>query len=354
MRSSSRALSIVLTLAILVGSLFSLASCTPSMEKYTRTELTLPGTDIDIFGTMATVIGYAESEEKFAEVADLVFERLYEYHRLFDIHNSYEGLVNLHTVNSLDENGDHPILRVDSRIIDMLLYAGDVYEFTEGEVNVCMGSVLSIWHEYREAGRRDPQHAKLPGEEQLAAAAEHTSFSSLYINEQTCEVQLTDPAALLDVGAVAKGYTVELIASELEAMGVSGYTLNVGGNVRTVGTRADGTPWRVGIEDPRPSALSTYAKIVSLTSSSLVTSGSYQRYYYVNGTSYHHIIDKDTLMPASHGYLSVSVTVPSSAEADALSTALFAMPMEEGIALAESRGASVYYILEDGSIYETP
>jgi thiamine biosynthesis lipoprotein len=118
----------------------------------------------------------------------------------------------------------------------------------------------------------------------------------------------------------------------LEEKGVTGYVLNVGGNVRTIGTKGDGTPWTVGIENPDGG---DYLSYLNLSGQSLVTSGSYQRYYYVDGKPYHHIIHPETLMP-SEGFLSVSVVCNDSGLADALSTTLFCLSLEEGKALIEN------------------
>ena len=136
---------------------------------------------------------------------------------------------------------------------------------------------------------------------------------------------------LLDVGAVAKGYATEMIARELKEMGVSGYGLSVGGNVRLIGTKPGGEKWNVGIENPND-AYGGYVENLSVADVSVVTSGSYQRYYVVDGAIYHHIIDKDTLYPSDY-FASVSIITENSALADALSTALFSMPIENGRAL---------------------
>ena len=140
-----------------------------------------------------------------------------------------------------------------------------------------------------------------------------------------------------------------MIARDLENQGVTGYVLNVGGNVRTLGTRGDGEKWVAGIENPIEGTDEPYIAYLGLSGESLITSGSYQRYYTVGNQSYHHIIDPDTLMPAE-GYQAISVICNSSADGDALSTALFCMPIEEGRALINSLdGVEAHWILSDGT-----
>lgn len=301
----------------------------------------------DYFDTVTTVTGYAESQEAFDEIADGILGELGEYHRLFTIYHRFEGLENLCTINEL-VNGAHRTVTVDRRIIDMLLYAKDMYHKTDGHVNIAMGSVLSIWHDYREIGMSDPASAELPPMEKLTAASEHTDINCLVIDEENSTVTLTDPAMKLDVGAIAKGYAVEMVAKRLEEQGITGFVLNVGGNVRTVGPKGNGEKWVVGIENPVDDEEKPYLAYLELAGQTIVTSGSYQRYYLVDGKRYHHIIDPETLMP-SEGFVSVSILTKSSADGDALSTALFCMSFEEGLALIESiPDTEAMWVFQDG------
>ena len=305
----------------------------------------------DFFDTATTITGYADSQEAFDRVAQEIAAQLGEYHRLYDIYLRYEGLNNLCTVNELTD-GVHPTLTVDRRIIDLLLYAKDMYRETEGLTNVAMGSVLKLWHDHRTIGRDDPAKAALPPTDALQEAARHTDIDAVVIDEENSTVTLTDPAMRLDVGAIAKGYAVEQVARWMEQEGYTGYILNVGGNVRTVGGRPDGTGWTVGIENPADTAADYIAKL-ELSGMALVTSGSYQRYYIVDGQKYHHIIHPDTLMPAE-GLLSVSVVCADSGRADALSTALFCMPVEAGMALVEAlEGVEALWVTADNAVHST-
>ncbi len=287
----------------------------------------------DYFDTATTLTGYADSQEAFDRVSKAVMEQLEQYHRLYNIYLRYEGLSNLCTVNELTD-GVHPTVTVDQKIIDLLLYAKEMYALTDGLTNVAMGSVLKLWHDHRTVGADNPAAATLPPMDSLQAAARHVDFDNVVIDEASRTVTLTDPQMRLDVGAIAKGYAVERVARWMEQQGYTGYVLNVGGNVRTVGEKPDGTGWTVGIENPADTAADHIATL-ELSGMALVTSGSYQRYYLVDGKQYHHIIHPDTLMPAE-GLLSVSVVCPHSGMGDALSTALFCMTAEEGLELVES------------------
>ena len=306
----------------------------------------------DYFDTVTTITGYAETEEEFKRITADILAKLGEYHRLFTIYHRFEGMENLCTINELVD-GAHRVVTVDPRIVDMLTYAKEMHEKTGGRMNVAMGSVLSIWHDYRTEGLNEPWNAELPPMDKLTEAAEHTDINDLIIDRENNTVFLADPKMKLDVGAVAKGYAVEMVARSLEEQGITGFVLNVGGNVRTVGTKDGGEPWKAGVSNPEESEETPYVAYLSLAGESLVTSGSYQRYYTVNGKNYHHIIDSETLMPAE-GFLSVSVVCGSSADGDALSTALFCMSVEEGRALVQSMdGVEALWILVDGTQVES-
>lgn len=295
------------------------------------------------FDTVAIITGYETSRQEFDAVAQQILDRLGEYHRLYTVYHRFDGLENLCTVNETVD-GVHRTVKVDRRIIDLLLYAKQMYTQTGGMMNVAMGSVLSLWHDYRIVGQENPSEATLPPTELLQQAAEHIDPDKVVIDEQNCTVTLTDPLMKLDVGAIAKGYATEQIAQWLEQQGKSGYLLNIGGNVRTIGPRADGTPWLIGMENPDTGDYSAYLK---LDGQSIVTSGSYLRYYTVNGKQYHHIIHPDTQMPAQ-GFVSVSVVCRDSGLGDALSTALFCMSLQQGMELVESlSGVEAMWIAED-------
>lgn len=303
----------------------------------------------DYFDTVTSITGYENSKEEFDAVSAEIMSLLEEYHKLFTIYDKYDGLNNLYTVNSLT-NGTHSTVMVDQKIIDMLLFSKDMYQKTNGKVNVAMGSVLSIWHNYREQGINDPSAAALPPMSLLEEAAQHTDIDKLIIDDENNTVFLADDKMSLDVGAIAKGYAVEMVANMLEEKSIVGYVINVGGNVRTVGMKADGEKWKVGIDDPYGSDDDPYYATLEINDMSLVTSGSYQRYYIVNGKNYNHIIDPDTLMP-SDTFISVSVLTESSAIADALSTALFSMSFEEGKALIENiNDAEAMWALSNGEL----
>lgn len=340
MKRKYQALILAIVLVVFVGLLFYQRKGALKIERY-EAQFT------DVFDTVTQIIGYAGSQEEFSRQISELKEQFDYYNQLYDIYNDYEGVNNIKTIN--DNAGKEPVI-VAPEIIDLLKLGKEAYEKTNGEINIVYGSVLCLWHDYREAGVQDPANAKLPPMEELKERAAHTNIDDLIIDEEASTVYLADPKMSLDVGSIGKGYAVQQVAEYAKEHGIEHLLISGGGNICVVGTREDGEAWRVGIQNPDLSSGEEYVQKVQLQDMSIVTSGNYQRYYEVDGKQYCHIIDKDTMMPAEH-VASVSVIMQDSGEADAMSTALFNMEYEKGKAFVESmEGVEAMWIWKDGTI----
>lgn len=323
---------------LLVGLL--LTGCTipgqNTPQRYTATFL-------DVFDTVTTIVGFADSEEIFTQQAQAIHDELLRYHQLFDIYNEYEGIANIKTVN--DAAGGEAV-KVESEIIELLKSCKEYYTLTGGKVNAAMGSVLLLWHEARSDAYDDPANAYLPGQAKLEEAAEHTDFDDVILDEENSTVRIADPSLRLDVGAIAKGWATQRVAEKAPA----GMLISVGGNVCATGPKNGDSPWVVGIQNPDGG---DYLHTVYVETGCVVTSGDYQRTFPVDGKFYHHIIDPDTLYPSKY-FRSVTVVCADSGLADALSTALFVLPLEEGMALAKQCGVEAMWMHTDGKLSYTP
>ena len=333
-----RIIGLILLSSLLLSGCSGVLTGEPELKQYNATFLTL-------FDTVTTIVGKAESEEAFRETAQQVHDELLVYHQLFDIYQEYEGLNNLKTIN--DAAGGDPV-EVDEKIIRLLTDCREYHLLTGGKVNPAMGSVLSLWHEARDHGLNDPANAALPEEHDLLFAADHMDFDAVVIDEAASTVCITDPNVKLDVGAIAKGWAVQRVCESAPG----GLLISVGGNVCATGPKDDtGTPWVVGIQNPDGGE--EYLHTLYLETGSIVTSGDYQRAYMVAGRLYHHIIDPETLYPSEH-WRSVTIVCRDSGLADALSTALFLLPMEEGLALLEGTGAEAMWVNAAGERFYSP
>lgn len=298
---------------------------------------------LDVFDTVTTIVVYDASERHANDTIEQIHQELLAYHQQYDIYHTYDGINNLATVN---ENAGVAPVKVDDKILDMVEYALSMDELTGGRMNIAMGSVLRLWQDYRDAGLENPDTAQLPPMSDLQAANAHATFDNVVIDRAAGTLYIKDPQTQLDVGAIGKGYAGQQIIASLRAEGVSSLLLSIGGNVCSIGTRPDGTRWKVGIQDPYSDG---NLCVVAIDGLNVVTSGTYERFYTVDGKNYHHIIDPSTLMP-SVLYDSVTVISNNSGLADALTTGLFSMPIDEGMALIERLpDTEALWVLSDGT-----
>lgn len=339
MRSIKSLLVMCLALCML---LLPLTGCGKSQSKYTHSYF-------EYFDTYSTLTLYAESEASAEALFDKAEALLTKWHRLLDRHKTYEGVTNLATLN---ERAGSETVPVSPELFAFLSFAKEAFSLTEGQTNAALGSVLALWQTEREAAKNHPDQAKLPETTAITEAMIHTDISALVLQEEPHAVSFADPYLSLDGGALAKGYVAERLRELLLSEGCTDFLINLGGNLLGVGAHPDGTPWRCALENPTEGK-GGFDGTVRLCGMSLVTTGSYHRFYTVAGKDYCHVIDPDTGMPPDR-FLSVSVLCPDSARADALSTALFCMTYEEGLALIRSLpDTEALWILPDGSLRES-
>lgn len=302
------------------------------------------------FDTVSYVYDYSnDSEKEFDDYSSEVFTLLGYYHELFDIYNDYEDVNNIKTIN---DNAGKSAVKVDKELIDFLLYCKNIYQLTDGQTNIMMGSVLKLWHDCRQEASSDPENATIPTIDELNDANLHTSIDNLIIDEEQSTVYIADSLASIDVGAIGKGYATQKAADYLRENGKNGYVLNIGGNISIIGNKPNGDKWVTGITNPFESGGDFPIKI-SISDTSCVTSGVYERYYVVDGVRYHHIIDKETLMPADY-FVSVTVICKDSGLADSLSTALFCCDEQTGREMVDKIGdVGVIWIYSNGKIEYT-
>ncbi len=343
----------LMILLLVAAMFFSMLSCAKQEE--TQFEKYSEGF-FGTFDTLTQVVGYAKSEEEFHSYVEKLRVQLEELHKLYDKYNEYEGINNIKTIN--DNAGIRPV-KVDKRIIDLINFSKEWYAKTGGKTNISMGAVLEIWHDYREAGKADPEGAMLPPMELLLDAAQHTDINKVIVDEANSTVFLEDKDMRLDVGAIAKGYATELAVKVLKEDGFTSGIISPGGNIRVLDKPLDGVRerWGVGIQNPDAAIVSddqsNLLDTIFINNSAVVSSGDYQRYYIVDGKVIHHLIDPQTLMPGEH-YKAVTVLAKDSGIADFLSTTAFLLPYEESKALIESLdGIEAVWVMPDGSIKAT-
>ena len=290
------------------------------------------------FDTFCTLTAYTESEDEFNKYYNIMVDKYTYYHQLFDIYHNYENINNLKTIN---DNAGIKAIEVDKEIIELLKLAKQITELSEGFFDITNGSLLRLWHEYRDAGKlsnNNDSYGLIPSNDELQNANKHKGFEHVIIDDVDNTVYIDDVNISLDVGAIAKGYATQKIAETLINEGMMYGSVNGGGNQRIIGSKPNGNGYKVGIQNPRVSSVNNdgiIAVIPNVINQSVVTSGDYQNYYIgENNIKLSHIIDYRTLMPANY-FCSVTIIEEDSGLADALSTTIFTLSYEEGLKFIE-------------------
>ncbi|MCR5485578.1 MAG: FAD:protein FMN transferase [Clostridiales bacterium] len=245
-------------------------------------------------------------------------------------------------VYKLNSSGGKPV-KADDDLLTPLKVSLDVSEKSGGALDVTVFPVVKAW------GFISKEYT-VPTDNKLASLLKNVDWSSVKISEDSVSVPEN---AEIDLGAVAKGYASERAAETLISKGVKSAVISLGGNVRTVGTKPDGSKWNVAVVDPTEPGTKTVGTL-KLGETSVVTSGGYQRYFEKNGKRYHHIIDPKTGRPAESGLISVTVVCDDGTYADALSTALFVLGLDKAMEYyREYGGFEAVFITDDKKITVT-
>lgn len=234
-------------------------------------------------------------------------------------------------------------------------YALSVHEETGGAYDPAAGALVNLWG-FGPTGRYDQAGFYAPAREAVAAVIAQRQGQRPWLDREGR--RLYQPGgAILDLSSVAKGYAVDCLAQRLEALGVRHYLVEIGGELRGAGVKADGQPWWVeleGVPDSAGAGAGAGAKVaqsvVALHGLAVATSGDYRRYFHHARQRASHTLDPRTGYPIDNGAASVTVLAPTCMAADALSTALTVMGPETGLPFAEQRGLAARFLLrtDDG------
>ena len=239
----------------------------------------------------------------------------------------------------LDRDGEGDVSEETAALLSRAL---GLCEDTRGALDITIYPVVRAW------GFTTGEH-RIPSDGELRELLDHVTWRRVRV--EGTHVTL-GPGTQIDLGAVAKGWAGARAADALRAAGVRSAILNLGGNVQTVGSKPDGSPWRIAVQDPDGGG---YAGVLEIADQAAVTSGGYQRYFEEDGVTYWHIMDPSTGRPARSGLVSVTIVAEDGALCDALSTALFVMGPDEAVRYwRETGGFGMVLITEDGEVLVTP
>ncbi|MFP3091431.1 FAD:protein FMN transferase [Treponema sp. TIM-1] len=298
----------------------------------------LPARSEFVLGTICTVNLYREGTAPL--YAD-IFARLREI----------EGLMSSNAADTevarINQNAGIAPVKVGGELITVLSAALRYAELSGGAFDPTVGPLVKLWG-------IGTEHARLPAAEEIRGALALVNWREVIINQEALTVFLPTAGMGLDLGAIAKGYAADEAAALVRRAGISRALIDLGGNIYALGSKATGTPWRIAIQDPLD-ARGAYLGILELDGKSVVTSGVYERFFEAAGRRYHHILSTADGYPADTGLLSVTVIADTSIDADALSTALFALGYDKGRILVDSlENIDALFVFQDRSIRGTP
>ena len=236
-------------------------------------------------------------------------------------------------------------VEVSEETISLIQSAIKYCELSDGAFDITIAPVVSLWDFHME---NDPT---VPDAGAIAEAVTHVDYTMIEIDDEKHTVALKDPEAGIDLGAIAKGYISDLLKEEILKHGSESALINLGGNVLAVGTKPDGSSWNIGIR--RPFAESAYDLIakVAVDDMSVITSGTYERYFEQDGVLYHHILDPFTGYSVNNGLTSVTILSKAGTDGDALSTTCFVLGPDKGMELIESLdGIEAMFVADDLTI----
>ncbi len=297
-------------------------------------------TYMDTFDTVLTVTVGAPTREQATEWTTDLHAIAKALHTEFSAYDDSDGLTNVRVINA--HAGEDTPLAVSDDLLDLLQMGRELHEKTNGQLNICLGSLTSLWHKARTEGKY------IPDEAALEDARRHCDITALEIDPAAKTVRLTKEGTSLDVGAIAKGYALEKMRLYAEEAGITALLINFGGQVMAIGRHPDGDPWSVAIRDPRDGSV---LETVELEDAILATSADDQRTFTVDGVAYHHLIDPQTAYPARL-FRSVTVILPlkHTAISDGLSTALFLLPRGDGEVLLAEYGGGALWMDGEGNV----
>lgn len=295
----------------------SLSACAPK-----------PWAQVDCFAMDTYHVLQADADEAVLRKAE---QRLNELEQVFSRTRAEAELAKLNAAGSMAKD------EVSEELWTVLSASKTFAEETDSAFDPTLGCLVDLW----DVGSQTPH---VPDAQAIQKAQTACGIDKLLLGET---VTLKD-GMQLDLGAIAKGYAADQLAELLRQEGVENALLSLGGNVYAMGSK-DGKPFRVGIADPRREE--QLLGSLTVQDEAVVTSGDYQRYFEQNGVRYHHILDGQTGAPAESDLMAVTVVAQSAMRADAYSTALFVLGVEEGLALVEQDDTlEALFVQKDGSI----
>lgn len=230
---------------------------------------------------------------------------------------------------------------VSPQVVDVVSASLEISRLTDGAFDVTVAPLVELW------GFGDSARAgELPDAVQIAEAQRRVGYQKLSVRADPGAVRKTVPDLWLNLSAIAKGYAVDQVVEYLERRGINDYMVEIGGEIKTLGTNQNGGLWRIGIEKPVV-AERAVQRVITPVDRGVATSGDYRNFFTVQGQRYSHTLDPGTGRPVTHTLASVTVLDKTAMRADALATALLVLGPQAGFALADRLQVPAYFVIRE-------
>ncbi len=355
-------------LAIALILIISQTACTENQKNNANTGVSKTGFYLDTICTI-TIFGVEDSDDSLSTLSDSERETkiLQLITDVFMLCDKYEKMLSK-TIETSDiariNAAGGKAVKVNDETIEVI-QKGILYgELSQGAFDITIGKATDLWG-FREAEAGEETESGMSGQvpdvDTLAETMKHVDWSKVKIKGNS--VQLEDPEMELDLGGIAKGYIADKVTQFLEDAGVTSAIVDLGGNIVAIGgkaeslldTGAEQSKFTIGIKDPQSESGGLIGTIPA-ADKTVVTSGTYERYFVADGKKYHHILDSKSGMPTDTDVLSVTIISEKghSADCDALSTSCLALGVEKGMALVQSiEDTEAIFVDTDGQIHLT-
>ena len=318
--------------AFLLSSLLNLNSCSYGNPNSTlKTARILMGTLIEI-----TVVG---PQDKLQETTDAALAEIKRIEDLASFHKETE-------LTEINKRAGISPVRVKPELVSLIERALEISKLTDGAFDPTIGAIALLWN------FSESEAPRLPGKDEIDQALKKVGWQKVEISTDKNEVFLPEKGMALDLGGIAKCYSVNRAEEVIKSKGIKSALINAGGDIAAFGGKEPGVPWKVGIQDPRDN--SGIAAVVEVESGLVFTSGDYERFFEKNGKRYHHILDPKTGYPATRAE-SVTIVAPDGTRVEGLPAAIFVLGPKKGMRLlSKFKDVSCLIIDPDGKIIISP
>lgn len=247
-------------------------------------------------------------------------------------------------ISRINQNSGSAEITVSPDTYHVINTALHYSRISEGRFDITIGPLVDLW----DITAKNP---RVPNRSAIGETKQLVNYNHLRLDKNKKTVFLNKTGMSIDVGGIAKGWAADQSIEILKKHGIKHALLNFGGNLITLGTKPDGSNWVIGVQDPG-SVRGNYIGYFMVANQASVTSGKYERFFEENGTRYHHLLDPATGYPIENNLASVTIVHNKSIIADALSTTIFMLGLEKGMALVESlENTETVIITENKEIY---